>query len=586
MIKRFRKWAVDFNVSHGCANEMLSILRSTGLEIPKDIRTILREHKADHPIIEIQNGSYLDIGILNMIIPHLNKQINFIPNNKIIKLSFNIDGLPLAKSSKTQFWPILLSFINIPIFANKIFPIGIYHSFQGKPGNVNEYFTPFINELKNLLNVGIQIDNKQINFKISHIVADAPAKAYLLKVKNHNGYFSCNSCEVEGDFIENKVCFLNMFAPLRTNDSFRSKSNPEYHKEGLSPLIELPIDITTTVVLDYMHCVCQGVMKRLLEFWIRGKKPVRILEEKKDNISRFLFNLKKLVPSEFARLPRSLDDIEYWKATEFREFLLYTGVIVLKSNLKKKFYEHFLLLLVSIRILCSNQINNENNNLAFKLLRQFVENYSHLYGPQFINYNVHSLIHLPYFTNLHGSLDNFSAFKYENYLQTLKKAMKCCRYPLSEIKNKIIATEGEDLIRASLNVDSSLKSFIINENISNFSTLYYNQITLKTNNYVLSCKNPKDQYITLDNGNVAIIKNIYKLKSNDDNLIKLTVIEILTIHNLFTEPMPSRNIGIYLIDCNHITSPYDIVLSNVVFKCFFSPLINNQAIVITLCHNI
>lgn len=91
----------------------------------------------NHPINEIQNGSYLDIGILNIIKPHLVKQIKHIPDNITIKLSFNIDGLPLAKSSKTQFWPILLSFINLPIFVKKIFPVGIYHSYKSKPGNIN-----------------------------------------------------------------------------------------------------------------------------------------------------------------------------------------------------------------------------------------------------------------------------------------------------------------------------------------------------------------------------------------------------------------------------------------------------------------
>ncbi|XP_060857763.1 uncharacterized protein LOC132935284 [Metopolophium dirhodum] len=563
LIKRLCKWAVNFNVSHGSANEILSILRSIGFKVPKDIRTILHEYKVNHPIIEIQNGSYLDIGILNIIKPHLVKQIQYIPNNMTIKLSFNIDGLPLAKSSKTQFWPILLSFTNLPIFVKKIFPVGIYHSYKSKPGNINEYFRPFIIELQNLLTCGIKIENKQINFEINHFVADAPAKkSFLLNVKNHNGYFSCNSCEVEGDYIERRVCFLDMSAPPRTNDSFRSKSNPEYHKDGLSPLIELPIDVTSTVVLDYMHCVCQGVMKRLLEFWIRGKKPVRIIEEKKSNISLSLFNLRKSVPSEFARLPRSLDDLEYWKATEFRQILLYTGVIVLKSNIKKEFYEHFLLLVVSIRILCSDQISDENNNLALKLLRQFVENYSSQYGPQFINYNVHSLIHLPFYAHLHGSLDNYSSFKYENYLQILKKSMKCCRYPLSEIQNKIFASEGEELM-AVLTYDENnlIKSFKINENISNFGTIYYNQITLSSNNYVLSCSNPKDQCIILDDGNISIIKNIYKQNSKIDNTIKLTVVKILTISDLFIKPVPSRHVGIYLINTNHISSPYDIVLN-------------------------
>lgn len=59
-------------------------------------------------MIKIQNCAYLDIGILNIIKPHLVKHIKHIPNNITIKLSFNINGLTLAKRSKTQFWPILL----------------------------------------------------------------------------------------------------------------------------------------------------------------------------------------------------------------------------------------------------------------------------------------------------------------------------------------------------------------------------------------------------------------------------------------------------------------------------------------------
>lgn len=89
----------------------------------------------------------------------------------------------MAKNSKTQFWPILLSFINLSIFSKKNFPIGIYHSFRGKSGDINEYLGPFVNELNNILTCGIQINNKQINFELAHIVADAPAKAFLLNVK-------------------------------------------------------------------------------------------------------------------------------------------------------------------------------------------------------------------------------------------------------------------------------------------------------------------------------------------------------------------------------------------------------------------
>lgn len=99
-----------------------------------------------------------------------------------------------------------------------------------------------------------------------------PAKSFLLNVKNFNGYYGCNSCEVKGKSSDSKMCFLSTNAALRTNESFRNKTNKEYHKDDAdSPIVQLPINITDVVVLDPMHCVFLGVMKRLLEFWMKGR---------------------------------------------------------------------------------------------------------------------------------------------------------------------------------------------------------------------------------------------------------------------------------------------------------------------------
>lgn len=57
-----------------------------------------------------------------------------------------------------------------------------------------------------------------------------------------------------------------------------------------------------------------------------------------DLINSDLFDLGKYLSSEFCRQPRSLEDIEFWKASEFRCFLLNTGPIVLKGRLKKKLF--------------------------------------------------------------------------------------------------------------------------------------------------------------------------------------------------------------------------------------------------------
>jgi len=140
------------------------------------------------------------------------------------------------------------------------------------------------------------------------------------------------------------MSFLDIDSQLRTNESFRSKSDDSYHK-GSCPFEVFPIDMTAVFVLDYMHNVCQLVMKRLLYFWKSGQKPVRFLNtDFEHQISTEQLNFQPHFPSEFSRLPRSLDELEFWKATEYRTFLLYTGPILLKGRLKSSLYNHFLLL--------------------------------------------------------------------------------------------------------------------------------------------------------------------------------------------------------------------------------------------------
>lgn len=105
-------------------------------------------------------------------------------------------------------------------------------------------------------------------------MCDAPAKAFVLNVKGHNAYFGCTSCMQEGTYIQNRVVFLDINSSLRTNDSFRNKIDEDHHK-GCSSLEQLPINIIDIVFLDYMHNVCLGVVKRLIEYWVKllkGKK--------------------------------------------------------------------------------------------------------------------------------------------------------------------------------------------------------------------------------------------------------------------------------------------------------------------------
>ena len=102
--------------------------------------------------------------------------------------------------------------------------------------------------------------------------------------------------------------------------------------------------MVTQFPIDYMHLVCLGVMKRILIMWIKGSRDI-------GEISNQMVALKDFIPCEFARKPRSMKDIDRRKATEFRQFLLYTGPVVLSQILYPNLYKHFLLLFVGIHIL-------------------------------------------------------------------------------------------------------------------------------------------------------------------------------------------------------------------------------------------
>jgi len=175
--QKLQQWISDYHVSYNCVNSLLKILRSEGLKLPKDARTLLKTPKArEHSIISIHPGSYIHLGVEFMLTKILTINIDIIEQNTTIRLGFNIDGLSLTTSSKSSFWPILLSFVNIPKLFNIVIPVGIYHGKFKKPSSSHEFLQYFTSEMKIILTNGICIKDELIKFEISQIVCDASAK--------------------------------------------------------------------------------------------------------------------------------------------------------------------------------------------------------------------------------------------------------------------------------------------------------------------------------------------------------------------------------------------------------------------------
>lgn len=110
-------------------------------------------------------------------------------------------------------------------------------------------------------------------------------------------------------------------------------------------------------------------------------------------ISKRLENLAKNQSPEFQRRARKLADINYYKGSELRTFLLYTGPFVLKNILANEKYNHFLLLHNAVMILCSERYIHLID-VAEQLLKTFVQDFETIYGTQHMTYNVHSLLYI------------------------------------------------------------------------------------------------------------------------------------------------------------------------------------------------
>lgn len=204
-----------------------------------------------------------------------------------------------------------------------------------------------------------------------------------------------------------------------------------------------------------MHLILLGVIKKLINLWLNGPSNVKLPSDVVQKISDRLILLRNSVPEEFNRRPRTLWEFKFWKATEFRTFLLYAGIIVLKNlpGFPPKFYCHFLLLHTAVSILVSERhiYNPSNIEVAHEMLELFLKDFEQLYGKEHISYNVHNLLHICEDVKRFGTLGNFSAFRFENYMSSVKRMLRKGDKPLQQIAKRYAEVEKSKKNCCSIN---------------------------------------------------------------------------------------------------------------------------------------
>lgn len=431
------KWISQSTVSQADSDKLLLFLKSNGHpELPLTTRTLLGTKRS----VELRNVS--DMDFCNLVLSQqLSNNLNCYSRSDLLvvdtlELTLNIDGINLFKSSNKSLWPVLCMISNLK--PRTVFPIVVCYG-SSKPKNL-DFLECIISELKCMTENGFHFENdltrKHFRIHLQAVVCDAQAKALVKGIKQFSGYYGCDKCSQKGKWI-GRMTFPVTDPPLRTNETFRNMQNDEHHN-GTTPFLELPIDMIDNFPIDYMHQVCLGVQRKLLLTWMRGKLSVRIPSSDIMRISERLISFRKNIPRDvFARKPRGLLDIDRWKATEFRQFLLYTGKLILKGILRNDIYNHFLLFSSAMCILVCPRLIVDHSDVAHRLLLEFVSHCPTIYGEEFLVYNVHSLIHLTSDALRYGGLDSCAAFPFENYLQQLKRKVKSARNPVAQIVKRI-----------------------------------------------------------------------------------------------------------------------------------------------------
>lgn len=543
ILEDLREWATSYRVNQNAVSALLCLLQKhTELKIPKDCRTLLKTpRKSD--IATLANGNYCHFHLEHALFQICKEREVRDLSLSNIDLLINVDGLPLTRSSSASLWPILCS----DTITKKVYIIGAYFGYQ-KPQNPNEYLKPFVDELIDVINTGYVYGNNTIAVYLLALICDAPAKALVLSVKNHTGYNSCTKCLTEGEYIDNCVSFplteCKSYKNLRTDESF-AKNIYEDYQMGQTVLCNVPnFGLVSNVPLDYMHLICLGVTRKLLLLWLKGPLSVRLSSNKINKISINLQQIATSTPKEIARRPRPLSEINHWKAVEFRTFLLYTGPVVLKDILDKNIYTNFLTLHVAIRILTSSEYSKQTLyvNYAEELLLHFVQSFQIIYGKSKVSHNVHNLLHICDDVRKFGNLDEFSAFRFESFMSTIKRTLRKADKPLQQLSNRY--SEMQTCAKKYTNNDIILR-MEHNEGplVSKLNGVNFRQYKIySSEKHFIRCNDSRNNCFMLKNDQIIIIENILQKIDSDDIFIVAKCLKKLD--DLYTSPCKSSDLKI------------------------------------------
>lgn len=183
---------------------------------------------------------------------------------------------------------------------------------------------------------------------------------------------------------------------------------------------------------------------------------------------------------------------------------------------------------------------------------------------------MHNLLHLANDAKMFGSLDNISYFKYENYMQIIKRKLHQSGKPLEELSNRIFE-EQQLPIQTCCKTPYQMAVYTKNNDIS-----YLQFETFKI------AKNAFHNCALLDDNSVVSVTHMLE----DNGVLYIRAQHFSHIKSFFTVPCASEKLRIYLISNSNTSEIITILATRIKRKYLKLKLLDaiDSYVVIPLLH--
>ena len=271
-----------------------------------------------------------------------------------------------------------------------------------------------------------------IRFSFKFLICDKPAKSMCLNFQSHSAKYFFPLCLATSrvETIREKrhqyIPLNNFFdQPPRSHSGFLSLASstneyltPEYGVKGYCFLTNInSIYMTESNVIDYMHSICLGIIKKCLDLSLTDHRFNQDFFNSMSTINKLKF------PASISINCINFKNIKLWKAKDYRTYILFI-IPFLWNRLPKEIFELFMLLREGLFDLFSENITGEMSNESSRVFKKFVFNFASLFKEHNLSANFHDLAHISNVTLKSGPIYSFSAFNFEHLNGRLARLCK------------------------------------------------------------------------------------------------------------------------------------------------------------------